>query len=108
MRLLCHDLFLRYNTHGKQRCDHQRQRDRQDNQCVRDKACDDIPDKADGCRNDGIGKLRGNVRHMIALSAGRGHDGGIGNRGAVVAADRACHTGGDADDTERIAEREDA
>lgn len=36
--------------------------------------------------------------HVVALGAGGGHDGGVGDRGAVVAADGAGHTGGDADD----------
>ena len=41
--------------------------------------------------------------HVITLSTGRGHDGGIGNGRAMIAADSAGHAGGDADDAKRIA-----
>ena len=35
---------------------------------------------------------------VVALCAGRGHDGRVGDRGNVIAADRACQDGGDRDD----------
>ena len=107
-RSVCRGFSVGYGTQGKQCRDQQRQRDGKHNQRIGDKACNQIPHKADGCRSDGIGQLRGNVRHMIALGAGRGHDGGIGNGRAVIAADRTGHTGGNTDHAQRIAEGEHA
>ena len=39
---------------------------------------------------------------MVTLGTGGGHDGGVGDGGAVVSAHRAGHTGGDADDGQRV------
>ena len=40
--------------------------------------------------------------HMVALGAGGGHDGGIGDGGAVVTTHGAGHAGGDAHDGQRV------
>lgn len=66
-----------------------------------------IGQERDNCAGDGIGQLGGHMIHMVALSAGRGHDGGVGDGGAVVAANRTSHTGGNADDAHRILQGED-
>ena len=40
-----------------------------------------------------IGQLGGNVVHMAAMGTSRGHDGGVGDRGAVVTANGAGQAG---------------
>ena len=75
---------------------------------VLNKACDYEHYKGD-CRNCyGIRNLCGNVNEVVALCAGRGHDGRIGNRGAMVAANSTCKTCGHTDDNELAACGEDA
>ena len=61
-------------------------------------AGDDVADRRDGGHGDGIGQLGGHMVHMAAMGARRGHDGGIGDGGAVVAADRAGQARRDGDD----------
>ena len=50
----------------------------------------------------------GHMVDMVTLRPGRGHNGGVGDGGAVVAAHRARHTGGDADDGQGLAHGEHA
>ena len=66
-----------------------------------------IGQEGDDGAGDGVGQLGGNMVHMVALSTGRGHDGGIGDGGAVVTAHRAGHAGGDTDDAQRVLQGED-
>ena len=63
--------------------------------CIRDRvdvlreARDDETDEADGRDGDRVGQLRGDVVQVVALRTGGRHDGGVGDGGAVVAADSA-------------------
>ena len=70
-------------------------------------ACDDEADKADDRDGERIGKLRGNMVKMLTLRTGGGHDGRVGDGGAVVAAHGARAAGGDADDEQLAVSRED-
>ena len=64
---------------------------------IADKTRRQIGDEGDARHCERIGHLGGDMVHMDALGAGRGHDRGVGDGRAVVAADRAGHAGGDGD-----------
>ena len=81
--------------------------DRQADPCALDEARDDEVDKAYERNGDRVGQLSPDVLNVVAVSAGGGHDGRVGNGGAVVAADSAREAGGDADHQQRIADLED-
>ena len=93
--------------HDKQESQHEYDAHRQGDEGGLHETGHNISDKGDDRTGDGVGKLRGHVVHVVALSAGRGHDGGVGDGGAVVAAHSARHAGGDADDAQGIVQGED-
>ena len=90
----------------KQGSDHQHDTDRQSDVPALDKARDDEADERDRRDRDRVRQLRTDVVDVVALRTRGGHDGGIGDRGAVVAADSARETSGDTDDLQ-LAARED-
>ena len=107
--LICHAVFSRFHAakceeNGK----HQDCGDRKGHIDVLHEARDDEAHKAHGCDRDCIGQLRGHMVEMLALRTGGGHDGRVGDGGAVVAAHSACAAGGDADDEQRAVGREDS
>ena len=55
-----------------------------------DECEENVSYEGDACNGERIGKLRGYVGHMVALCAGAGHDGSIGDGRAVVAANASC------------------
>ena len=63
--------------------------------------------EGNSCNGKCIGDLGGNVSEVVALRACGGHDGGIGNGGAVVTANSTCETCGHTDDEELAAFGED-
>ena len=71
--------------------------DRQADPCALDEARDDEVDKAYERNGDRVGQLSPDVLNVVAVSAGGGHDGRVGNGGAVVAADGAGHAGRNGD-----------
>ena len=76
-------------------------------QCVGYEARDYVAHAADRRAGDGVGQLGRDVVHVVALGARGGHDGGVRDGRAVVAADGARHAGGDADNAVRVGQRED-
>ena len=60
-------------------------------------AGDHIARGGTGCGGNGVGQLGGNMVHMAAMRTGRGHDGGVGNGRAVVAAHSAGQAGRNGD-----------
>jgi len=81
---------------------HEQDAERQADQPVLDEAGEQVAHKAHTGNGEGIGQLGGNVENMVTLGTGGGHDGGVGNGGAVVAADSAGHAGGDRNNHEFI------
>ena len=75
--------------------------------CVGDKTRQQEADKGDDRDGDCVGQLGLDVLDVVAVCAGRGHDGRVGDGGAVVAADSAGQACGDADHQQRIADLED-
>ena len=66
--------------------------------CTLRKSGYDIGDKGDHGYYDNVGQLGGYVIDVVTLCACGSHDRRIGDGRAVIAAYRACHTGGDGDD----------
>lgn len=58
---------------------HQHQGDGQGDIRLGDEAGDEIAHKAHRRHGDGVGQLGGDVVHVVTLSAGGGHDGGVGD-----------------------------
>ncbi len=63
-------------------------------------------DKGNRSDRDGIGQLCFHMVEVIASCTGRGHDGGIRDRGAVVSADRTGKAGGNADKEQRAVDKD--
>ena len=89
-----------------QSCDHQHDCDGQADPCIANEAGNDVGYEGYRCGGQGVGQLSGYVYNVVALAAGRCHDGGVGDGGAVVTAYSTGHAGGYADDTEGIGEGE--
>ena len=70
----------------------------QGDQSALGKAGHKVTHKRDQRGSGGVGQLGGHMVHMIALRPGRGHNGSVRDRGAVVSADRSRHAGGNGDD----------
>ena len=80
-----------------QRCNHQCKADHEHNKDIADESGDQVGDEGNSCNGDDVGQLRGDMGDMLTLCTGGSHDRRIGDRGAVVAAHRAGHAGGDGD-----------
>ena len=93
-------LFIGDHLDDEQGRDGEHDAQRQADPDVLDEAGDDEHHKGDGSHGDGIRHLGRNVIEVITLTAGRGHDGRVGDGGAVVAANSAGQTSGHTDDKE--------
>ena len=106
--LVCAGIF---GADHKQRADHQHDADGQAQQArgphAHQDARDEVGDAGHHRAGDGVRQLCGHMVYVVALGARGGHDGGVGDGGAVVAADRARHAGGDADDGHGVVHGED-
>ena len=85
--------------------DQDHETDQQGQEHVLGQACHNVGQSGDRRAGHCIRDLRGYVIQVVALRAGRGHNSRIGDRGAVVAADGACHAGGHGDDHQLIVSR---
>ena len=103
LRLL---LVLVNELEEEQRTDHQYDTDRQRDEPALDKAGYDKADERYRGNGDRVRQLSRYVVDVVTLRTRRGHDGGVGNGRAVVAAYSARETGGDTDDLQ-LAVRED-
>ena len=69
----------------KERTDHQRDGDDEVDDDVLDQAREDEAHERDACHSQRVGNLREHMVQVEAVRAGGGHDGGVGDGGAVVA-----------------------
>ena len=81
---------------------HQSEGEDQADNHILDEASEDVSHKGNSGSGHSVGQLSLNVVQVVALATGRSHDGGIGDGGAVVAADGTGHTSGNQDGTDGL------
>ena len=101
MFVLC--FFLGYHLNNKECSDSQDYTDGEADPSGLDEACKDEHHEGDRRHGDSVGELGGNVVNVVTLRTCRCHNRGIGDGGAVVAADSTRETCGDTDELEGIA-----
>ena len=86
-------LLLGESLDGEQGADHHGDGDGQHNDPVLDEACQNVGHGGHTGHGQRVRQLGGHMVHMVTLSTGRGHDGGVGNGRAVIAADSTRQAG---------------
>ena len=88
-------------------CNREDNAEREADPDVLNEAGDDEHHEGDAGNGESVRNLSGNVSEVVALCARRGHDGRVGDGGAMVTANSACKASGHTDDEELAAFGED-